>query len=182
MDKEEKKRYIVLFLAFLLILRVLSCNIVSQSPKENKPRCKPMNNEKEISIQETNEFLKLWAEYVEKGYNKKVSDKISLMDGGLEEHLPLSVKLWFNGKCWTAERFYYIEDRLRASIQTLYLKRHSASILAILNERMSGGDTSEYQNFIDMQNKIANIENISEKELDYVQMREAEIVNILNMK
>ena len=177
----ERNRHIILLLSFFLVLRVLTCSIVPESSKKAEERCQPMSINKEVSSAEVEQFLKLWSEYVEKGYDKEVSDKISLMDGKLEDNLPISIKMWFNAKCWTADRFYYIEDRLRSAIQTLYLKRHSAGIISILNERINDNNYEEYQNMIEQQNKIANIENISDAELKYVEMREAEIVNILNM-
>ena len=178
----EKKRRVILLLAFLLLLRVFTCSIVPESDKEAKHRCEPMSVSEEISENEVNNFLKTWNEYVKKGYDKKVQDKVSLMDGKLEDNLPFSVKLWLSAKCWEPKRFYYVEDRLRSAVRTLYLKKHSASILSILQDKAQGSDASEYQDMIDMQNKIANIENISDEELKFVQMREAEITKILNVQ
>ena len=182
MKIKERSRYIILLIAFVLILRVLSFSIAPNKGYDTETRCPPMSTAEQISFIEIDKFLKDWVEYVEKGYYEKVSEKISLRDGDIEDNLPMSVKLWFDMKCWKAERFFYIEDRLKASINTLYLRRHSASILAILNERITSENESEYQNIIDMQKKIANIENISDEELKIVEMREAEIAKILNTK
>ena len=75
-----------------------------------------------------------------------------------------------------------MEDRLRAALHTLYLKRHSAAILAILNERMTKENEEQYKQMIEMQNKIANIEQISDEELKMVESKEAQIIKILNTK
>ena len=176
----ENKRYIILFLAFFFLLKVFSCSIVPENDADNDMRCKPVRDEVTITESEVDDFLKLWKEYVLNEYDTKVSDKISLMDGTLEENLPISVKLWFKANCWTAKRFYHVEDRLRAALRTLYLKRHTASILDILKERTNGTNSVEYKNMADMQNKIANIENITEDELKLVQMREKQISDVLN--
>ncbi len=182
MEENSLKRYLILLLSFLLIAKVLSCSLISEDIKQRKPRCEPISETTEISSAEIDAFLKLWSEYVEKGYDKTVSEKISLLSGELEDKIPLKVKLWFNNKCWTIDRFFYVEDRIRASVRTLYLKRHSDSILSILNEKMTKENAEQYQQMIDMQNQIANVENISDEELKQIEMREAQIVKALNMK
>lgn len=179
---KETKRYIILALVFLFLIKVLSCSIVPQTDKHAEQRCKPMNSKKQITLSETEEFLDLWSEYINKGYDKAVSDKISLMDGDIESNIPISLQLWFNNKCWTADRFYYVEDRLKAAIRTLYLKRHAENILEILNEQKNEDNAEQYDQMIEMQNKIANIENISELELDFVKKLEDQIVSTLNIK
>ena len=98
---KENRKYIILLLSFLLILRVLSCSIVPETEKEITPRCKSMSTEETISASEIDAFLKLWVEYVNKGYDKKVSDKVSLLSGQLEDKIPLKIKMWFNKNCWT---------------------------------------------------------------------------------
>ncbi len=182
MKISKKRRYIILFAACLIIIRVLSCSIIPDISKNVNPDCKPMNTKEQISSIEADKFLQDWVEYINKGYHNLVPEKISLIEGSLDEHLPLPVKVWFNKKCWSAKRFYYVEDRLRTTLQMLYLRRHSESILAILNERMNGENEAEYKNIIEMQKNLIHIENISEEELKFVAMSEAEIVKILNMR
>ena len=88
----EKRRYIILILALLLILKVFSCSIVPETKKEYTPRCKSVSEEQEISSAEIDAFLKLWVEYIQKGYNKEVSDQISLLSGKIEDKMPLKIK------------------------------------------------------------------------------------------
>ena len=47
---------------------------------------------------------------------------------------------------------------------------------------MTKENAEQYQQMIDMQNQIANVENISDEELKQIEMREAQIVKALNMK
>ena len=179
---EDKKKYLILFLTALLLIKVLSCDVLPESTELVHPRCESMNEAAELTFKEINSFLDIWAEYVKNGYDKEVSDKVSLISGDIVNDIPLNVKLWFNSKCWVIKRFYYVEDRLRAALHTLYLKRHSAAILAILNERMTEENEEQYKQMIEMQNKIANIEQISDEELKMVESKEAQIIKILNAK
>lgn len=182
---ENSKRYLILFLTGAFLFKVFSCSIVPESESVNMPRCPEISDTKVISANEIDTFLTLWQEYVKEGYDKKVSNSISLMNGDLEDNLPISLKLWFNNNCITAKRFYYIEERLKSALHTVYLKRHSASIIAVLSEKMKeakDGNEEAYIQMIEDQKKIANIENISDGEINVVEMREAEIVKILNAK
>ena len=95
LEEDSLKRYVILFLSFLLIVKVLSCDIIPESAKERKPRCEPVNESTEVSLEEIDKFLEMWKEYTEKGYDKIVSDKVSLVSGSLEDKIPLKVKLWF---------------------------------------------------------------------------------------
>ena len=140
----------------------------------------------EISAEETENFLPLWSEYMAQGLNTDVSDKVSLMSGDLETALPWPVNFWLNKNCWTAERFYYVEQRLRSILRTLYLREHTRAVKEILLQQLEN-ETDEakkasYQNMIDIQDAIANVEAISEEELNIVRGREQLIEDVLNGK
>ena len=151
-----------------------------------KETCPPMAVTTEISAEETEKFLPLWSEYMAQGLNTDVSDKVSLMSGDLETALPWPVNFWLNKNCWTAERFYYVEQRLRSILRTLYLREHTRAVKEILLQQLKS-ETDEakkasYQNMIDMQDTIANVEAVSEEELNIVRSREQLIEDVLNGK
>ncbi len=180
------KKYLILGLAFLLLVKVLSCRLVDYDFADVKESCKPMADTVEISAAEVERFLPLWAEYMSNGLNTDVSDKISLLSGDLETALPWKVSFWLQQHCWTATRFYYVEQRLRAIIRTLYLQEHTRAVKAILSEQMEREDDdarkAAYQNMIDMQDKIAGIEAVSDNELLIVHNRVQLIDDVLNGK
>ena len=180
------KRYLILGLAFLLLIKVFSCRLVDYDTFSIKKDCRPMASSTEITAPELEEFLPLWSAYVADGLNDMVSDKISLLSGDLESALPWQVNFWLHKRCWTADRFYYVEQRLRSIIHALYLREHTRAVKEILTERLEG-ETDEikktsYQNMIDMQDAIAVVEAVSDEELQAVRGRENEIEEVLNGK
>ena len=145
-----------------------------------------MASSTEITAPELEEFLPLWSAYVADGLIDMVSVKISLLSGDLESALPWQVNFWLHKRCWTADRFYYVEQRLRSIIHALYLREHTRAVKEILTERLEG-ETDEikktsYQNMIDMQDAIAGVEAVSDEELQAVRGRENEIEEVLNGK
>lgn len=180
------KRYLVLFLALLLILKVFSCHLVDYDSIMTKKTCRPMAESAEISKAETEQFLSLWAEYLERGLNVDVSDKISLLSGDIDTALPWHVTFWLTQNCWTASRFYYVEQRLRSIIHTLYLQEHTRAVKEILKNLLHN-ETDEvkknsYQNMIEVQDLIANIEAVSPQELQMIEGRAQQVEDVLNGK
>lgn len=180
------KRYLVLFLALLLILKVFSCHLVDYDSIMTKKTCRPMAEGAEISKAETEQFLSLWAEYLERGLNVDVSDKISLLSGDIDTALPWHVTFWLTQNCWTASRFYYVEQRLRSIIHTLYLQEHTRAVKEILKNLLHN-ETDEmkknsYQNMIEVQDLIANIEAVSPQELQMIEGRAQQVEDVLNGK
>lgn len=140
----------------------------------------------EISKAETEQFLSLWAEYLERGLNVDVSDKISLLSGDIDTALPWHVTFWLTQNCWTASRFYYVEQRLRSIIHTLYLQEHTRAVKEILKNLLHN-ETDEmkknsYQNMIEVQDLIANIEAVSPQELQMIEGRAQQVEDVLNGK
>ena len=72
---ENHKRYLILFISGVFLLKILSCSIVPESAKEDMSRCPEISDSKEISANEINTFLELWKEYIAEGYEAKVSQK-----------------------------------------------------------------------------------------------------------
>lgn len=180
------KRYLVLFLALLLILKVFSCHLVDYDSIMTKKTCRPMAEGAEISKAETEQFLSLWAEYLERGLNVDVSDKISLLSGDIDTALPWHVTFWLTQNCWTASRFYYVEQRLRSIIHTLYLQEHTRAVKEILKNLLHN-ETDEmkknsYQNMIEVQDLIANIEAVSPQELQMIEGLAQQVEDVLNGK
>lgn len=180
------KRYLVLLMAFLLLMKVFSCRLVDYNFSFVRESCLPLSSATEISLMEANAFLAVWSEYMAEGLNNDISDKVSLISGELKTALPWKVNFWLNRHCWTAERFYYVEQRLRAIIRTLYLREHTQVVKEILSVQMKNeideNKKASYQSMIDMQDAIANVEVVSEAELQIVRGREQLIENVLNGK
>lgn len=179
----EWKRYLILLAAAILLIKVFSCNLVNYQTTLND-KCPPMAQTEILSQTEIDKFLELWPLYLQQGLQREISDKISLMSGNIAEQIPWKVNFWLNKHCWTAERFYYVEQRLRSIIRTSRLKQHTDAVKAVLSEQLKTetdeAKAASYQNMLDLQDKIYNIENVDEAELIMLHGREEKIEKILN--
>ncbi len=180
------KKQIILILAFLLVLKVLSCRLVDYDTPIYDSKCQPMSTLVVINEQELNSFLKLWQEYMNKGLYKDVPDKVSLLSENFTAKLPVRVNVWLNKNCWTAERFYYVEQRLQAILRTIYLKQHADEVKKVLSEQMEQEKDEDriatYQDMINKQDEIANIENVTDAEINLVKKMQKQAELVLKMR
>lgn len=180
------KRYLILFLAALLIIKVLSFKLVDYTTPTFKKQCDPMQTEEFLTAYELDAFLPVWSEYLSSGEKDKVSDKISLLSGNISENLPLDVKIWFSRHCWEPERFFYVEQRLQAIVNTVRLKKHTDGVKQVLSELLQSEKNdeklAEYKAMAEIQDKIANIENVTEDEIALVKGKENLFEDVLSGK
>jgi len=181
---KKLKRLSVLLLACLLLAKVLSGRLVDYSLPEVPNRCPLMQSTKEISADELEHFLKTWTAYLENKIDLDEPDKVSLSTDKPSQKVSWRAKMFFDHNCWDVDRFFYVEQRVRSIVNTLYLKKHTTEVAEVLRQLMAlEGDSAKraaYQEMIDMQDKIANIEHVSDAELALVEGKEGQISVILN--
>lgn len=180
------KRLIILVLAAFLIVKVLDFRLVDYNTPNFKKQCAPMQTEEFLSAYELESFLPVWSEYVRSGEKDKVSDKVSLLSNNVEISLPLNVKIWFSRHCWDPERFFYVEQRLQAAVNTVRLKKHTDGVKKVLTDLLQlekdEVKIQSYKDMLAMQDKIANVENVTEDEVALVSGREDELDDVLSGK
>lgn len=186
MQKAQIKRYVILIVAVLVLIKVFSCRLVDYQTEGFKKTCPPLATAEVVSADELAAFLPLWSEYVSSGLDETVPADISLLSGNFSDHLPWKLKWWLERNCWTAERFYYVAQRLQTIVQAVYLKQHTDAVKEVLSAQMAGETDQDrvasYQEMIAMQDKIANIEAVSAQELKMVAGQVAQIEQLLNKK
>ncbi len=178
------KRLSVLLLACLLLAKVLSGRLVDYSLPEVPSRCPPMQSTKEISADELSHFLKTWTAYFENKIDLDEPDKVSLSTDKPSQKASWRAKMFFDHNCWDMDRFFYVEQRVRSIVNTVYLKKHTVGVIEVLHQLMAQeGDQAKraaYQEMINMQEMIANIEHVSDDEVNMVKGREEKIREILD--
>ena len=180
------KRLIILVLAAFLIVKVLNFRLVDYNTPNFKKQCEPMQTEEFLSAYELDAFLPVWSEYVRSGQKDKVSDKISLLSDNVAESLPLSVRVWFNKQCWEPARFFSVEQRLQSVINTARLNQHTDGVKKVLTDLLQSEKEEvkiqSYKDMLAMQDKIANVEHVTEDEVALVSGREYELDDVLSGK
>ena len=100
--------------------------------------------------------------------------------------LPRDVKIWFHKQCWEPARFFYVEQRLQAVINTVRLKKHTDGVKKVLTDLLQSENDEvkiqSYKDMLAMQDKIVNVENVTEDEVALVSGREDEFGDVLSGK
>lgn len=173
------KKKIVLFVVLVLLVWLVSCPIVDIARTKN---CPPPETKQTLSAKETDVFLSHFREYVARGLNKEVPEEFYTDEQKPHERLPFFVRAWFNKKCIAPERFYYVEQRLRAIVKILDAKETFERLQSHLKEQdaFAGGrekkQDSAYEN---VQKEALNTEFISKEEFEMVRKREDKIRALL---
>lgn len=137
---------------------------------------------KEISADELNAFLKTLRRYRQEKIDELGFADISMVGGAsLAEANPV-VARWLRRKGWNAERFFYIENRVRTIVATISRDEEIAGNRRLMLEQAQMLENKELAEALlknaEEQNKKFNIERISDSEYKLVKPRIEEI-NIL---
>ena len=174
-------QYGILILTACVLLKICSTQVIDI--RFNTDMCRIAPNTVEISLEEADTFFKYWADYADRGYNHKVPEDLRYDDQKISKRLPWVVKLWFDKRCISAERFYYVEQRMRSILKAHYLKEQTESVISVLQNEIAKGLSSDkaawYENIINEQRRMVNVEGITESELKLIEGNEEAIRKIL---
>ena len=128
-------------------------------------------------------FLKTWNRYLAEGMDKVGYAQVSMTaSSSLKEANP-RVTAWLERKRWNADRFFYIEARLRAIVSTIkkdeFIVRNNKMILEQAKNSNDADVSESLIKYADEQYKKLNVEKISAAERAMVTAQFDEIVNLL---
>lgn len=90
----------------------------------------------EISASELRAFLKTWHKYLEDGMDKVGYAQLSMSVQGRADKVNPRVARWLERKGWNADRFFYVEQRLRAVIATIHRDKRIARNNQMIKKRL----------------------------------------------
>lgn len=174
------KRYIILVLVLLGLYKVLATPLIEVRARRV---CPIVPHTTEINPKEADLFFKQWAEYVNRGYKQKVPEDFSVDEKNMADRLPWIVRFWMAKNCIDPKRFYYVEQRFRSILKTCALKKHTDAVASVLEKQMAAGMDEEkqkwYQDLIEKQHQLPQIEGITDAELEMVKGHEQDIEELL---
>ena len=127
----------------------------------------------ELSAEELQDFLTLWAQVM----NGSMKDSIGQMSLRTKDSYPKDVELWLKAQNWSAERFFYDEQRIREILEFVNLRINLKSNL-IMNKQ----DGINLQNIIDGQQKQMNLCPYDKDELELIELNRYQIMEIFSDK
>ncbi len=119
----------------VLIIWALNCQ-VSKSVWESSNAeiaTKQHTYTSEITKSELNEFMKLWPQFKDLGLAEDlvVSYKVEKPS----KFVDWKSKVWFVYNRWDVDRFFYVQERANALLQTLKVRRDARLIMDMLEDR-----------------------------------------------
>lgn len=124
-----------------------------------------------VSHNEMNNFLLVWSKYLRSDASKIGARQLSLTTGLASEKFPIKTINWLAKEGWNADRFFYVEQRMKAIVKSAFLQEHIKSTINTLQSQASGSADSygrNAQQMIDEQRQRLNVEKISQDELNMV--------------
>lgn len=135
-----------------------------------------------VTPDEMEAFLPVWSKYAHSKISKNNFSQISLSDKTASSKL----EKWLKKRGWEAQRFFYVEQRLAATIKSIYLRKHSKGTIKALNAQLKSETNPQVadniKKLIASQKQISNVEQVSDAEIAMVSPRLEEIERILEGK
>lgn len=103
-----------------------------------------------LTAHEVDNFLALWSEFLQTSMSRNLP-QMSLSSGVPSQILSGTALRWFAGHGWNVDRFFYVEQRLRAAVKTAQLMQHLEA-----NRKLS--HTINDQNYRNMEQIISEQE------------------------
>lgn len=136
----------------------------------------------EISADELKAFLKTLRRYRQEKMEKLGFADISMVGGASLAEANPEVSRWLQRKGWNAERFFYIESRVRTILATISRDEEIAKNRRLMLEQAQTLENKELAEVllknVEEQSKKFNIERISAAEYKQVQSQ-ADEINVL---
>lgn len=132
-----------------------------------------------LTQEELERFSQSWKDYQGQDF---ALESISLKTAD-NVRFPLKLRYFLAKHCFTPERFFEVEDRIRSAIHALYLRRHAAAVIDILNAELRVEKDEQrratFEEMIVAQNKIAHAILVSDNDLTIIKQKMPEIEDLL---
>lgn len=139
-----------------------------------------------ITYPETVSFLQLWSEFMQKDISRYGLLQISLTNTIPSEGFSPQLVRWLKNEGWDADRFFYVEQRLKAAVKTAYLTENLKTNRNILQHMSKHGpDKINYENMLEIvesQEQQLNVEKVRPEELILVSQDLYTIKDVLDGK
>ena len=182
----QRHRYSVLFTAVVLLAWIISTPLPSLGKINLYGFDNPPRIGEAITYPETVSFLQLWSEFMQKDISRYGLLQISLTNTIPSEGFSPQLVRWLKNEGWDADRFFYVEQRLKAAVKTAYLKENLKTNRNILQHMSKHGpDKINYENMLEIvesQEQQLNVEKVRPEELILVSQDLYTIKDVLDGK
>ncbi len=152
----------VIFVGWVIATPVNRIGKISLNSYDQAPAA-----DEKITPQEMKSFLAIWSQFMQKDLSRSGIQQLSLASGKPSEVLPAPLLRWLKGEGWNADRFFFVEQRLRVIVKTAVLKRNLEANQKMLSS-VKGKDQENMRRIIEEQERQVNAEKVTPEELNLV--------------
>lgn len=137
-----------------------------------------------ISEREINSFLAVWPKFANSWVSRIGANYLSLTTtDNPEKKMPYITRIWINRQGWEVNRFFYVEQRLKAIVASLKAEDRANDTIKVLESQL-GVQTNPsavegIRRLINAQKDLMNIEKVTQAERNSVRPHLNEIADLL---
>ncbi len=165
------RNFAIITITFIAVLWILLTPLNKLGRIEDERALPPQPGEV-LTADKINAFLLTWSEFMSKDVSRFGVQQISLTDGRPGEKFSPQLIRWLDGQGWNVDRFFFIEQRLKAAVKTAALTEHLEANKKVLRQlRLNDASDSELENMkkiIARQEQQINAEKITDGELSLI--------------
>lgn len=181
----RRRAYLIAVLVSVIILLGVSWGCYTYTERGYAP-VYPNNvvsTSETISQNELRAFLKTWHRYHREGIDKLGFTELSLVTDSTAAEANPDVARWLERKGWNADRFFYVEGRIRAIISTIKKDEQiEQNRRLMLQQAQSAGDSELSRTLLksaEEQNRKFNVEKITPQERAMIRPQMDDIIALL---
>ena len=149
------------FVALFVVLTTPLAQVLNYSAYLNSPEYGET-----LTADEVNSFLAVWSDFIRKDMGKYELQQVSLANGKPAEVYPPYMRRWFVNQGWNIDRFFYVEQRLKAAVKTVFILDTIDSNRELMRQVSSDANTVQnLQTVIARQERQINAERITSQEV-----------------
>ncbi len=166
----KRQRFIIRW----LVLTLLAVFVLTPLPglrSEKQDYREQLRRGDFISRGEMLQFLETWSDFTAKNIFQSPDIQASLSMEKPSESFPPKIARWLRHKGWHADRFFYVEQRLKSIVKSAQLQQQvleNRKLLASTKPNFSNSAYNALQNLINEQDAQLNLYHVTQGEIDMV--------------
>lgn len=178
----RKRKLLILLLSFVLLAFILMTPLSDLGRFGSAYDRMPEQGEI-LDVAELNSFLSVWAEFMRKDVAGYKSQQLSLSSRGTADGFPPQLVRWLKRQGWSAERFFYDEQKIRELANIASLEENVESnrkLLKKLGKDAASG--ANLKNIITRQEEQLKLARVNPQELELIKANLYQVNMIMDGK
>lgn len=178
----RNRKLLILFSSFVLLAVILTTPLADLGRFGSTYEKLPEQGEI-LDVDELNSFLSVWADFMGKDVAGYKSQQLSLSSRGASDGFPPQLVRWLKRQGWSAERFFYNEQKIRELANIAELQKSIESNQKLLKKLgKDGAAGANLKDIISRQEEQLKLTRANPQELELIKTNLYQVNLILDGK